>query len=194
MVELTLSSVFYKPNEELMELLLDRGIDDLKDMLMKIGHVEKAAFLEIMKNQLSKEDYLRKLKTEYNMLFFGPGKLLAPPYSSVYIDGLGQVETKTTKRVSEIYRAWGVQLNQDFKEPVDHVAIEISFLHQLNVIYAETGNLDALAQKQEFLIHMNKWLNKFADQINAHQTLEFYGAMGEILVIYIEEQLKKMNK
>lgn len=194
MVELILSSVFYKPDEGLIKFLLDVGLDELKDRLSKLGHSRKANSLEKIRENISKVDYLSTLKLEYNNLFFGPGKLLAPPYSSIYIDGLGQIETKTTKKVEEIYRNWGVKIVDSIKEPVDHIAIELSFINHLDNIYNETGNLEALEQKKEFLGHMNSWIGKLAEQIKDHEALGFYGTMGEILTLYIESQLNKMKK
>ncbi|SHK23953.1 chaperone TorD involved in molybdoenzyme TorA maturation [Anaerobranca californiensis DSM 14826] len=182
-----LSYCFYKPDNELIHLLKEEGIELLKNKFNEKPSICKS--LIDLREEIQKDNILDELAWEYNRLFFGPGKVLVPPYSSLYINSYGHIMTKITKQVNEAYKAWGFKVSEDLKEPADHIAIELSFLANLYKLLEEnTEQREAiLLQIQEFKDHLREWFPKFKSEIEKNQSLRFYGIIAQI----VEELLKK---
>lgn len=64
-------------------------------------------------------------------LFTGPGHLEAPPYESVHLNRSGLVFEEETLAVRAFYRRFGLRLENQGREPDDHVAIELEMLATL---------------------------------------------------------------
>ena len=76
-------------------------------------------------------DHLDDLRTEYTRLFINSvPKTTVPPYASVYLDGDGSLQGRTTERTRDFYRERGYDL-ADTTEPADHLSFELDFLAAL---------------------------------------------------------------
>jgi TorA-specific chaperone len=177
-----LSHCFYKPDEGLIHLLREEGLDFLKTTFNEKPNLCQR--VEELKQELYKDNYLAQLAWEYNRLFFGPGKVLVPPYSALYINSYGHIMTNVTKQVKEAYKSWGFDLADDLKEPADHIAIELSFLANLYKLLEENKEQreTILLQISEFKHHLMDWVPKFHIEIEKHKSLLFYGVIAEMVI------------
>lgn len=84
---------------------------------------------------------------DYDRLFVGPYRLLAPPYESVYRTEEGLLFEEPTFQVRAAYQAFGLAAPRLNREPDDHIGLEFSFLSQLCA-----RALDALDAQDEFTL------------------------------------------
>ncbi|EDV1161615.1 molecular chaperone, partial [Salmonella enterica subsp. enterica serovar Java] len=59
---------------------------------------------------------------DFNALFVGPGKLLAAPFASVYLEDDALVMGKATLEIRDFMAALGLSVNQESNIPDDHIS------------------------------------------------------------------------
>ena len=130
-----------------------------------------------------------ELEVDFNRLFVGPGKVLAPPYESYYRSGGaqgGRLRTQDEKDVKEAYRRFGLALPEDCVELSDHIAVELEFLALLHgqcVEAARQGDdaeaarlAKAAARFEED--HLGTWVHDFADDVRSFAQTPFYASLA----------------
>ncbi len=76
-------------------------------------------------------DLIDDLRTEYTRLFINASpRTTVPPYASIYLDGDGSLNGRTTEKTRDFYRERGYDLVSD-TEPADHISFELDFLAAL---------------------------------------------------------------
>jgi anaerobic sulfite reductase subunit A len=96
--------------------------------------------------------------------------------------------------VLNLYRAMGVEKAGDFKEPEDHIALELQFMAYLcdktNAALRNGNFRDArkyLDVQRNFLYeHLGKWVPKLASDILESSRHEFYRAVAKITKAYVD--------
>lgn len=78
-----------------------------------------------------KHDDLDSLEFEYNRLFVGPGKLLAPPYEGAYRNADRLLMQEETMAVRAFYRRCGIAVKRESAIPDDHLGFELEFVSYL---------------------------------------------------------------
>jgi TorA maturation chaperone TorD len=73
------------------------------------------------------------VRRDYNRLFFGPDRMIAPPYESVHRSEEHLVFERETMLVRAAYAEFGLAAPRLNKEPDDHLGLELSFLATLCV-------------------------------------------------------------
>lgn len=74
---------------------------------------------------------LDDLQIEYTRLFINAvPHTPAPPYASVYMDGDGTLQGRTTEKIRDFYRERGFDVASE-AEPADHISQQLSFLAAL---------------------------------------------------------------
>ncbi len=130
------------------------------------------------------------LRRDYSALFVGPQNLLAPPYGSVYLEpAKRQVMGESTQDVIRLYRQAGLEVSPEFKEPPDHVRLELRFMsHVIKSIIdalsepdAEWERADALVNTQLGFLqrHLVAWVKPFTHLITENSSTAFYSALAE---------------
>jgi TorA maturation chaperone TorD len=148
------------------------------------------------------------LQRDYTRLFIGPGKVIVPPWESVYFDDDRLVFQEETLEVREWYRRFGLEAEHLHREPDDHIGLELAFLvylAQLGTAKLEDGgqqaNFEQILQSQkEFLSeHLLRWAPAFCEQVCDEANTLFYrgaalltcGALTELARLFqIELPLK----
>lgn len=141
------------------------------------------------------------LQADYTRLFVGIGKTLAPCWESVYFNRDRMVFQERTLQVRQWYRSFGLEPEKLYKEPDDHIGLELSFLAYL----AKLG-LQALdendetqfekllhAQFQFISEHPLKWVRDWCKLVVEYAETDFYRGLallthGALLVM--AEQLQ----
>ncbi len=185
-----LSANFYLPDkalyveEELFEnlvSLLDSVCSNVKSHAQKMAK----AFMAY-----PEEDLL----VEYARLFVGPNKLQAPPYGSVYLEEGNHVMGYTTLAVRKMYEEAGLSLNNDVKQPDDHISLELEFMYYMihkELEAWEKGNKEQEGQwrKQQklFLVsYLAPWVPAFAERIRQGSENSFYTSLADCLEAYVK--------
>ncbi len=135
------SIMFYDPRETFLQEPQIIGVlgkllvttdpslsDDVEELLTELETVDK-----------------NELILDYSALFIGPYQLQAPPYGSVYLDKSKRLNDESSEAVANIYRKFGLDVDSSMKEPADHIAIELEFLHTALIMIENSENPETLS-------------------------------------------------
>ena len=122
------------------------------------------------------EDALEQLAVVFDRAFFGMGPRTAQkafPYESVYTSEGGLMMQEAYAEVLHVYRGAGFAKNPGFKEPEDHLAVELAFMALLcgRAVEALRAGDEAGAERQlraqrEFLSdHLLNWIDRFTADV-----------------------------
>ncbi|MEM3640309.1 MAG: molecular chaperone TorD family protein, partial [Candidatus Bathyarchaeia archaeon] len=159
--------------------------EELKEGLKMLGR-----YLNGLKSRVLKQAEL-ELAVEYANLFLGV-KGLPHPSESAYKSGF--LMGDSTEDVIQTYRDAGVNLKEDFREPADHVAVELYFMAYLSYKAAESladGRKyeveKCLQVMQNFLDnHLLSWIPSFTENVLKFAETDFYRGLAAITKRFIE--------
>lgn len=167
-----------------------------------------ALFEEQLKT-IAKGKDLEELSLEYNRLFVGPYRLVAPPYESVYRGGEEQVMAACAVQVEKLYREEGLEISSDFKDLPDHIVAELQFMGFLCLKEAQAANqgneAEALKyiEKQNLFLreHLRQWIEEFSLRLTSGSKSPFYSSLGKLASLFVRLDkdivsllLKKIDK
>lgn len=134
------------------------------------------------------------LRLAYTRLFLGPGRPVAHPYESVYIDG--HLVGESTQQVVTCYTEAGLQVCYTDPELPDHISLELAFMAHL-VMQEETDSEDALTWRERqhrFLDqHLSRWLPSFCERIERSDAHPFYCQAARAACNLVEEDLARLS-
>jgi putative dimethyl sulfoxide reductase chaperone len=122
-----------------------------------------------------------------------------PPYEGEYDQAHIFQKTQALADIAGFYRAFGLELTADFHERVDHISVELEFMHFLcrKEAYAlKRGHApERIAQSRKaqatFLReHLGRWAPEFARRLCAKDDHGLYGRLGELLDAYVRSELR----
>jgi anaerobic sulfite reductase subunit A len=133
-----------------------------------------------------------ELAVDYANIFLGVKKKPPHPSESVYKTGLLMQEPYD--EVLNAYWDAGVNVVKEFKEPADHVAIELQFMSYLCRKAQEAlekndkeNLLKYLRMQKDFMEkHLIQWIPQLARDIQESADTDFYKGFGKILGQYIQ--------
>ncbi len=90
----------------------------------------------------------------------------------------------------ECTNLYGFKKRQSFKEPEDHIAVELEFMAHLCDLACRSideGKTDYgagyLKNQTEFLdLHLSKWVPKLVKKLRSASKNDFYLALGDLLI------------
>ena len=177
-----LAACYYEPGPEFAE---ERVFDSMFDAASRI-HPDVAARARRLGEAFSAERF-DDLLLDYTRLFLGPNEVIAQPYGSVWLSGEKILMQDSTMAVLQLYREGGFEIDEDFRELPDHIAVELEFLYLL--IYRENqaqqvGEVDALRStaslRKRFLDeHLGVWIGPFTAAIRVGAKSAFYRELAE---------------
>jgi TorA maturation chaperone TorD len=123
--------------------------------------------------QRGAEAVARALLLEYGRLFLGPGPLPCPPYGSLYLDGV--LMGPSALEALRLYREHGLAVPESWREPADHIAVELSFMAHLSAATQKAitrkgvTEAERLLESQEMFLdrHLGRWAPLLADRLAA---------------------------
>ena len=138
------------------------------------------------------------LAVEYAGLFLGVWRVPAHPSESAYVTKGQLIMQEPRDEVLKMYRSMGVDRADKFKEPEDHVALELQFMmHLCEKTNAALRNNDpsearkCLDVQKEFLErHLGKWVPELCADILKSARSQFYKAVAKITEGYVEMDKK----
>lgn len=134
------------------------------------------------------DERMRALERDYARLFLGPGKLLAPPWESVYRSPKGLIFERQTLEVRQFFQRAGMPIPNLGTEPDDHIGLELRFVAylcaqglyalEINKVEAFDAILETLCQF--FAAHLSQWADQCFDQIAEHAETRFYRGIAQL--------------
>ncbi len=172
------------PREALEKLLslertgdpeLDVALEEFRTMSKRVGGIE--ALYDMVLD-------------EYVVLFYA--KKPVPPYESSHVDEIklggmvfrGLMMGPSTLKVAEAYRRAGLELSKEFKEPPDHIGVELAFLAHLALQAALSKGEDRrrlINLQREFLEeHVMRWVPRFCSMLKTCKEAKVYRIIARI--------------
>jgi putative dimethyl sulfoxide reductase chaperone len=122
------------------------------------------------------------LQDDFTRLFVGPGKVLAAPWESVYKTKERLVFQEQTLDVRKWYRRFGLESETIYKEPDDHIGLELLFIAHmaekgLAAVQAKDNQSlnDILRAQWQFLQeHPLSWINPWSADVGEFSRTDYY--------------------
>lgn len=147
--------------------------------------------LELINKWLSKgkenfKESLQELAFDFNKLFVGPDKVLAPPWESVYTAEERMVFARPTMEVRDFYRRHNIEFKRLNQEPEDHFAVELEFMAHLIEKQEEAKARKEEALMQYYILeqkkfmneHLQQWAYLFLDQVFQKASTDYYRGLA----------------
>ncbi len=172
-----LSACYYEPGPEFAE---EKLFGSMLDAASRI-HPDLAAHARRLGEAFLADD-TQTLLVDYTRLFLGPIDPRAKPYGSFWLSGETTLMQPSSVDVLALYEQGGFEIDEDFRELPDHVAVELEFLYLLIFKQEqarragardESAAVEALTQR--FLAqHLGAWIGRFGAAVAAGAETAFY--------------------
>lgn len=200
-----LARCFSYPDRELLEFIDSARIEEFLESWRYLGldaSREIARIASWLEECPIHEAVLKEMEKEYTWLFISAyPRVVAPPYSSVYLDKERLVWGKSTAEVARLYEVTGLGIADKFHDIPDHIAAELEFASYL-IAEQQKGEQDGSCHTQELASiekkllreHLFRWAPAFFNRVNDCSRVTFYRVMaglGRQFMEYDAEQLKE---
>jgi putative dimethyl sulfoxide reductase chaperone len=183
-----LAACYYEPGPEFAE---ERVFNSMLDAARRLDP-DLARVAARLGQDFAAQD-LEKLLVDYTKLFLGPPQPLARPHGSFWLTGETTLWQDSTLAVLQLYEEAGFDLDDEFREVPDHIAVELEFLYLLTFRQHEAhraGLADVLLNWQQlkavFLSrHLGAWIGRFAAAVKAGAQTAFYRDLAELTERFI---------
>lgn len=180
---------FYEPGPEFTE-------ERLFESVAEAAAVVDAALVPAARRlgQAFAEAALEDLRVDHAQLFLGPVQASAQPYASVWLTGQPQLMQASTVAVQALYAEAGFQVDEQFLDLPDHVAVEWEFLYLLlhqatmaRVAGDEAADAAWAARRRRFVDeHLGLWMPPFLAALREHARTPFYATLGELAQRFLQ--------
>lgn len=201
-----LGNYFYQPpgTTELKKMIEDNPFEKFKNTILNDNFkkgVELLAQFCLENFHQEPEIISKRLEKEFYRLFIGPDRLKAPPYESVYLGKEKIIFDIQTLQVRDCYRTWGMEAEKKYKEPDDHIGLEIKFLSLLidrAIVFLKDENeeiYENLLDQQLFLSqHVLAFGPEFLDLVIKNTEEIFYKGLALLASGFLEEDLDYLQE
>jgi TorA maturation chaperone TorD len=133
------------------------------------------------------KDLLLELEKDYTWMFFASKPRIAYLFESVYREG--KLLQESTFEIAGLYRDAGLVLNEDFRLPPDHIAVELEFLSflyfkELEACRSEKPEAAGYARKLQAAVihkHLASFAQSLAERVQQHAKTSFYREIASVL-------------
>jgi len=181
------------PDRDLVECLC-RG-DYLRETLNALdafGNTGLKGSLETLRKEYppdaDRESLLMELEKDYTwMCFASKPHRLVYLFESVYNEG--KLYDESTFSIARLYYEAGLKVEEDFRLPPDHIAVELEFMSflcfkEVEGIKAGDGRIADYAvelQKRTLDEHLRRFALTVAGNLGKHAKTAFYQGMAEVM-------------
>lgn len=180
----TFAKLFYYPDKELAEFLLEGIISEFVDSLQLEG-VDNNSVSEWLKKFSDTDIFLETIQVEYTRLFINSYPTLpAPSFKSYYVEK--EIFGESTEKVIESYNRYHFKVSEEISEPADNIAIELEFVYRL----IESNN--PLPVQMDFIKNeILSWIESFQAKIDDFALIPLYPYIINVIVNYLKKDVKK---
>jgi TorA-specific chaperone len=128
-----------------------------------------------------------ELAADFAGLFLMSQKQAALPYASCYQADNPRFRQAVCEEMQVLLLQAGLECDQAFREPEDHLAICLELLSHLSFAVSENRtNADAcLALREKVLSLLLRWLPEFTAHCTEHDKFGFYAAHSQLLLAIV---------
>lgn len=138
------------------------------------------------KRGLPIKDTISELQVDHTRLFVCVGEIIAPPWESAYFNEKRLLQQEQMLQVRKWYRRYGLVVEQLYKEPDDHIGLELLFISYLanQILQAQDSGDDdryavLLNAHHAFLKeHLLLWGPLWCDQVDKYAQTNYYRGIG----------------
>jgi TorA maturation chaperone TorD len=190
-----LSACYYEPAPEFAEENLFNSLW----LATRQAHPDLAEQARTLGEAFASQD-LQTLLVDYTRLFLGPLHALAPPYGSTWLQMPALAEGNPPPAVLDLYSEGGFDIDAEFSELPDHVAVELEFLYLLTFnkqVAAASNKADEVAaieclQRRLFDEHLGVWITPFAAAVKAGAATAFYRELADFTARFVLEESRRL--
>lgn len=122
-----------------------------------------------------------ELAAAFTHLFDGVGGgKTVPPYESAHVGASGRLFQAPTDAMEKLLRRSDLSTDEAFREPSDHLSIELALLARLIRHDSDHETQAALLDD-----HLLVWVPRFADRCRAYDRTGFYAGAAQVLVAFL---------
>ncbi|EHC48147.1 Chaperone protein TorD, partial [Salmonella enterica subsp. enterica serovar Give str. S5-487] len=126
-----------------------------------------------------RQDAQLELAADFCGLFLMTDKKSALPYASQY-------PQQEPGMIKHLLLEAGMEVNDDFKEPTDHLAIYLELLSHLHFSLGESFQQRRMNKlRQKTLSSLLEWLPEFTNNCFKHDSYGFYAALSQLLLAIV---------
>jgi len=137
---------------------------------------------------------LNDLQAEHRRVFSNVITLDCPPYETLFGNDHVFGQAHVMGDIAGFYKAFGLELSRDIHERLDHLSVELEFMHFLayKESYArchdgaEKTHIVVEAQKKFVKEHIGRWVPLFARMLVKKADAGFFRHLAEFTADYIE--------
>jgi TorA maturation chaperone TorD/NAD-dependent dihydropyrimidine dehydrogenase PreA subunit len=136
-----------------------------------------------------------EVRLSFARLFLGPGRPIAHPFESVYVDR--QLAGETMERVLGCYAEAGLQVSAACQELPDHISLEFAFMaHLTSKEASESKQTGIWRQHQRRFLHQHlaRWLPSFCQRIENSEAHPFYRNAALAAKSLVQEDLARLSR
>jgi TorA maturation chaperone TorD len=126
-----------------------------------------------------------KARSDFMHLFIGPGKVLSPPWGSVYMSTDKLIFTEETLNVRLYYERNGRIVKKKYHEPDDHIGLELEFIAYL----LENDRTDTARDFAEK--YVIPWVFKWNDAVQKYAGTDYYRSLANMAAGGVQELTQK---
>lgn len=185
------SNVFMiEVNDAFLEGLKGCAVDESEQMSLFISSLDACEV----------EKTVADLKADFASTFLNMSAHPAFTSESVYLSDDHIMMQEQRDEVLESYRRCGFSVSDSFREPEDHIAVELAFMSSLceraaRIVGAPDGSFDrfeleeCVAAQRDFIVdHLAKWTPLFCAEVKSSARTPFYRGVAEMLESFIEQE------
>ncbi|MDX1411486.1 MAG: molecular chaperone TorD family protein [Nitrospirales bacterium] len=177
--------------DNLTKLLEEKGGEETKERLQAVaGHFD--AIEEWISSEGSNWN-LQDLRDDYKRVFSNVISLDCPPYETLFGNDHVFGQSYTMGDIAGFYNAFGLQLSQDIHERLDHLSVELEFIHYLAykesyaLLHDGKEKLQTVvdAEKKFVKEHLGRWVPLFAGMLKKKADYGFYKILADFTADWV---------
>lgn len=195
------------PDREWLESLIDKDIFSESPLEGTCPELEEGLSLlhtwsQSVRSGISDEQF-GNLQADYSRLLIGPAKPLASPWESVYFNEDHMIFQEQTAQVRAWYRRFNLEPEKLYREPDDHIGLELAFLAHLAGLGLQALEMDddgqfteiLQAQSQFIAEHPLKWVPVWEEQVAKHARSDFYRGLARSIygAMLVMAEIRQIN-
>jgi TorA maturation chaperone TorD len=182
------------PDESLADIFTTgyyhQTVADCLDILGVPGTGGMQAGLESLKKELQQPGILLELERDYTRLCFSSKPRLVYLFESVYKEG--KLYDESTFQIARLYYDAGLKVEEDFRLPPDHIAVELEFMSFLSFKEME-GIRSGDAKTRDYAVelrtkamedHVRDFALSVAERMGKHARTGFYRFTANLMTAF----------
>lgn len=178
------SLLYTQPKKEVLEKIADDGLFDdlpLRNPPVRIGRA--AQLMSAWLKSAPPAELASQAQSDYLSVLQGVGDRTALPWASTYLEKDGLLFGEETLRVRRKFAQHKQELVNKYREPDDHIGLELEFIGQL-LENGESDEASSFADK-----HVAPWVETWNKDVQTRAACPYYKALAELAASGIESML-----